>query len=139
VIIRVALSNGVHVLVRGRASDTDADAIEAAVFEGSDHGRDLGVSVDWILTESEVQTPAPAEFLHPASVAQPSESQLEELRRSVQEQRAVLAELRAADPAALSPINRARLPQRLAEAQAAVEGGDRAVRGLAAALRSMRA
>ena len=135
--IRVALTDGTHVVVNGRATDTDAAVMRAAVFAAGGAAKP-GVSVDWLLTESEVANPPAVQFSHPVEVVTPSAEQLAELEASVVEEEARLRALREAarHPEALSPVDRARLPQRLEELEESVASGFAAVSGLRKQLRA---
>jgi hypothetical protein len=120
--MRVALTNGVHVLVTGRATDTDADVMRQAVYAGG--GRDdPSVTIDWILSESEVQSPPAVWDPDALAVAKPSMEQVESLETSIRALQAQMVALQQGEArGTLSPIQEARLDERRASLIADIEG-----------------
>jgi hypothetical protein len=114
--MRVGLSNGVQVLVHCRAQDTDSAVIRRALMEGNDG--DPTVSIDWMLSETELSHPPPGRFVHPMQILETSAEQRGALQSELSSAERRLAELYASPPA--SPIDAARLSQRIEETESRV-------------------
>ena len=111
--VRVGLTNGVQVLVHCKAKDTDSAVIRRAILEGSDG--DPMVTIDWMISETELTSPPPSRFVHPMVILEPSAPQLRDLEGKLLAAQQRLKHLKSDRPQ--SPIDAARRPQQISLAE----------------------
>lgn len=127
VLMHVALSNGVHVLVHGRACDTDSALLRQALFVGG--GRDdPTVSVEWVLPQSEVDHPPKGWSGDVLAVIRHTPEQREALRKAIEGLRAQLDALQGAEERGeLTKLQEARFDYDVERLRAELAGAEAAL------------